>query len=85
VARPSLRLLHDSLHTKRLENGGNIGGLMSDDGNHRARLQRLTGTDDVLDQGTPAGSVQHLGQRRLQACPLTGSQDYNSKITQSHS
>jgi hypothetical protein len=85
VARPSLRLLHDSLHTKRLDNRGNIVRLMSYDGNHRARLQGLTGTDDVFDERAPAGAVQNLGQRRLESRPFTGSQNYNSKITQSHS
>jgi hypothetical protein len=38
VTRPSLRLLHDSLHSKRLDNRGNIVRLVSDYGNHRARL-----------------------------------------------
>jgi hypothetical protein len=62
VARPSLRLLHDGLYAKRLEKRGNIVGLVSDYGNHRARLQRLTGPDYVFDEGAPAGAVQNLGQ-----------------------
>jgi hypothetical protein len=44
----------------------------------------LTGTNDVLNQGATAGAMQHLGEGRLEARSLAGSQDDDGEIRQSH-
>jgi hypothetical protein len=84
VAGSSLRFLNDRLHACGIENCGNISGLMADDGNDGARLDGLTGSNDVVDQSATAGAVQHLGEGRLEARSLAGSQDDDGKIRQSH-
>ena len=80
MARPPLWFLDDRLHAQGLEDRRDLRGLMSDNGNNRTRLQRLAGSDDVLDERTTARAVQNFGERRLQARSLARSQNDDGTI-----
>ena len=68
VAGAALRLLQHGADSQRLKQGGNLLGLMADDGDDGARLERLAGAHDVLDQRAAAGAMQHFGQQDADAC-----------------
>jgi len=84
VAGAVLRLLENGLCAQRLNHRRDVFGLVADDDVDCPRLQRHRRAHHVLDQRASAGAVQHLGQRRAQACALARGQNDDDEIGKRH-
>ena len=60
VAGAVLRLLQDGFDIERLDGGGNLFGLMADDGDDFFGVKRQAGADDVIDERAATGADARL-------------------------
>jgi hypothetical protein len=67
VSRTVLRLLQYGFGVQRGDHRGYFLGLVANDDDRFARLERSAGARDVLHERTASGAVQNLGQAGLQA------------------
>jgi hypothetical protein len=76
--------LQDCLRPERRDDAANVSRLMPDNNQSFCSPQRLAGTHNVLDQGAPAGAVQHLRELGTQPRPFSRSKNDDDTIRGSH-
>jgi hypothetical protein len=67
-----LWLLHNGDGIERLDNGGDLLGLMSYDNDGLPQLERLACAHNMFDERAPTGAVQHFRQAGFQPSAFAG-------------
>lgn len=79
MPRAQLGLLAQPAKSRRIAVSLHLIPAMAVNDGYGFRRKGLCGIDDVAEQGPAADSMQHLRQRALHPCALTGGQDHDLK------
>ena len=84
VASALLRLLQNGIGAESFDDGADFFGLVADDGEDLAGLERLAGADHVFDERATAGAVENLREFGLHARAFAGREDHTGGISERH-
>jgi len=84
VAGAVLRLLQNGLDLKRFDGGGNLFGLVADDGDDFFCMERQAGADDVVNEQTATGVVQDFCEAGFEAGAFASGEDEDSYVVIGH-
>lgn len=84
VASTVLRLLQDGFDVERFDGGGNLFGLVANDGNYFSCMERQASADDVIHEGAATGVVQDFGEAGFEAGAFASGEDEDGNVVIGH-
>jgi hypothetical protein len=84
VAGAVLRLLQNGFRAERFHGGGNLFGLVADDGDYFFCMERQAGADYVIHELAATGVVQDFGEAGFEAGAFASGEYEDSNVVIGH-
>lgn len=84
VAGAVLGLLENGFDFEGFDGGGNLFGLVADDGDDFFGVERQTGADYMIDERAASGMMQNFGEAGFEAGAFTGGEDEDGCVVIGH-
>jgi len=84
VAGAVLRLLKNGGDAEGFDGGGNLFGLVADDGDDFFQMEREAGADDVIHEGAATSVMEDFGEAGLEASAFASGEDEDGEVVIGH-